>query len=277
MRAPARVVEVFLVTLVKPVMGWPFPVGLQRAWQNALSRLSARPRGTEIEQVVLGKRPALRFDPREPLPDRAVLWLHGGAFITGSLATHAAFAAALARASGVRVYLLDYRLAPEHRHPAAVDDAVAALKDIPESRVVLGGDSAGGCLALLAALRQVRELDGMALVSPLVDATRRTSRGWTGRDAVLRGSWVEGGTREYFGDEAPDLLAADLSGLPRTVVHVSEHERLRPEGEALAALTGAELVLLEGLWHDVHLQCEGVAEAADAVGRLGSSVRGFLA
>jgi acetyl esterase/lipase len=266
-----------IATTVRPVLGPPFPVGVQRRWQDGLSRLTARPRGVVRDRVVLGGRPALRLDPPDRQPGCAVLWLHGGAFVTGSFATHGSFAAALARAAGVRVYLLDYRLAPEHGHPAAVDDALAALGYVPEERVVLGGDSAGGCLALLTALAQTRALDGLALVSPVVDATGRTARTWSGRDALLRRSWVEGGTRDYFGDEVPDLLEADLNGLPPTVVHVSEHERLRPEGEQLAARTGAELVLLDGLWHDAHLQCDSVREAADAVARLGASVRAFLA
>ena len=278
MRVPARLMEAALRTTVRPVLGPPFPYAFQRRWQDALSRATARPRGVGTDRVVLGGRRALRLDPPGRGPDRAVLWLHGGAFVTGSFHSHGAFAAALAREAGVRVYLLDYRLAPEHRHPAAVDDAVAALRLVPEERVVLGGDSAGGCLALLAALEEARPLDGLALVSPVVDATRRTSRTWTGKDALLRRAWVENGTRDYFGDDAPDLLRADLGGLPESVVvHVIEHERLRPEGEALAAKLGAELLLLEGLWHDAHLQCDSVSQAADAVRRLGASVGRMLA
>ena len=278
MRLPARLMELGLRTTVKPVLGPPFPYLFQRAWQDTLARLTARPRGVEVGQVVLGGRPAHRLDPPDRRPGAAVLWLHGGAFVTGSYAVHGAFAAALARAAGVRVYLLDYRLAPEHPHPAALDDAVEALRYVPEDRVVLGGDSAGGCLALLAALEAPRPLAGLALVSPVVDATRRTSRTWEGKDALLRRAWVEQGTRAYFGDDAPDLLQADLGRLPEAVVvHVSEHERLRPEGEALATKVGAELVMVERLWHDAHLQCSSVAEAADAVERLGASVARMLA
>lgn len=278
MRVPTRLMALSLALAVKPVLGPPFPVRVQRRYQDALSRLTARPHGVEVSRVVLGERSALRLDPPDAAADRAVLWLHGGAFVTGSFATHGAFAAALARAAGVRVYLLDYRLAPEHPHPAALDDATVALRYVPEDRVVLGGDSAGGCLALLAALEPGRPLAGLALVSPVVDATRRTSRAWRGKDPLLRQAWVEAGVRAYFGDDAPDLLAADLSALPTHVVlHLSEHERLRPEGEALAAALGIEPVLLEGLWHDAHLQCASVGAAAEAVSRLGASVRDVLA
>lgn len=276
MRLPASVVESFLRVAVQPVLGPPFPVAVQRVWQNALSATSRPPRGVTTTPVVLGERPALRFDPQDGVPDQAVLWLHGGAFVTGSYVTHRAFAGALAKAAGVRVYLLDYRLAPEHAHPAAVDDAVEALRWVPEKTVLLGGDSAGGCLALLAALGTPRELAGLALISPVVDTTHEHSLAYAGKDVLLRGEWVRQGADAYFGDEGPNLLDADLTSLPPVVLHVSEHERLRAEGEKLARKVGAELVVLDGAWHDVHLQAGMVRLADDAVARLGASVAALL-
>ncbi|MGB8650145.1 MAG: alpha/beta hydrolase fold domain-containing protein [Mycobacteriales bacterium] len=277
MRIPAPVVARVLGALVRPVLGPRVPVSVQRGLQDVFTRANRLPSEVTSTQVVLGGRPALRFDPPTPLPDRAVLWLHGGAFITGSMVTHRAFAAGLALASDVPVYLLDYRLAPEHRHPAAVDDAVAALDLVPQGRVVLGGDSAGGCLALLAALRQSRALVGLALVSPVVDATRRTAAAYTGTDVLITTAWLEQGSRAMFGEDAPDLLQEDLSALPPTVLHVSQHERLRREGELLAQrLLTCELVVLPGLWHDAHLQTGLVREADDAVARLGASITRLL-
>ena len=277
MKLPARLVETALTLAVKPVLGPPVPIAVQRLYQDSVSRLAGRRRGVTTTRLVMGDRPALRLEPPGAAPDRAVLWLHGGAFVTGSFATHGPFAAALARAAGCRVYLLDYRRAPEHKHPAAVDDALAALAAVPESRVVLGGDSAGGCLALLAGRGSPRALSGLALISPVVDATRRTSREFGGHDPFLQRAWVEGGTKAYFGDAAPDLLQSDLSGLPPAVVHVSDRERLRSEGEQLAALLGAELVVLDGLWHVAHLLGDTVEPAGEAVRRLGASVASFLA
>jgi acetyl esterase/lipase len=275
-KVPPSVVEGFLRAAVRPVLGPPFPVAVQRWWQDALSATSRPPRGVGVTPVVLGDRPALRFDPAAAAGDRAVLWLHGGAFITGSFATHGAFAGDLAAAAGVRVYLLDYRLAPEHPHPAAVDDAVAALRYVPEGRVLLGGDSAGGCLALLTALRTPRELAGLALISPVVDATQGRSLGYDGKDVLVRPGWVEQGVSSYFGDEPPNLLDVDLTSLPPTVVHVSEHERLRAEGEDLAHKIGAELLVIDDAWHDVHLQGTLVRIGQDAVARLGASVSALL-
>lgn len=272
MRVPASAVSALLRVAVRPVLGPPVPIRVQRRWQDAVSRVNGGPRGVTCTPVVLGGRPAWRLDPPGALPDCAVLWLHGGAFVSGSFATHGSFAAALARAAGVSVYVLDYRLAPEHRHPAAVQDALAALAVLPEPHVVLGGDSAGGYLALLTALALPGKLRGLALVSPVVDGTRRTAGSYTGRDVLIRQSWLDQGTRAAFGSAAPNLLEAGLAGLPPAVVHVSEHERLRAEGEALAGLLGAELLVVPGAWHDVHLQAATVREAAAAVDRLGGSL-----
>ena len=199
-----------------------------------------------------------------------MLWIHGGAFITGSYATHGSFAGQLSGATGLPVYLLDYRLAPEHRHPAAVDDVVSALPLVPEGRVVLGGDSAGGCLALLATARAA--VAGLALVSPLVDLTLESGRRWTGDDPLIRVSWGELGVAAMF-----DVLPAMPSQVAApVVVHVAEHERLRPEGEALATVLGAELVVVAEGWHDIHLQAGALTVARDAVGQLGASIRAMV-
>lgn len=248
------------------------PVAVQRRVTDTIARGTPVPRDVTATDVLLAGRPARRYAP--PGEARgAVLWLHGGAFMTGSYATHGAFAAHLAKACSAVVHLLDYRLAPEHTHPAAVDDAVAALALVPEGPLVLGGDSAGGCLALLAAERSPVDLAGLALVSPVVDLTARLAEGWTGGDAYIRAAWLRQGIAAMFGDRVPDVLGSSL--LP-TVVHVSEQERLRPEGEELARSVGAELFVVPGMWHDVHLQAGLVRAADEAVAHLGASIRGFL-
>jgi acetyl esterase/lipase len=254
---------------VRPIYGPPMPIAMQRALGDAAGRTQRLPRGAVVADVVLGGRRARRYSFAGSSSDAAVLWLHGGAFITGSRHTHGSFAAHLARESGLPVYLLDYRLAPEHRHPAAVDDAVAALTLVPEPRVVLGGDSAGGCLALLAADRGVRDLAGLALVSPLVDLTHETARAYDGDEVLVRADWAEQGVAAMFGDDLPEVPDPTVP----TVVHVAEHERLRPEGEALARRVGAELVCVPEGWHDIHLQAGLVPAARRAVRQLGASVR----
>ena len=268
MRIPKAAARLVMAGLVRPTYGPPVPVRVQRAVGDALGRVQRLPRDVPVTGVVLGGVRAVRYGAPS---GTAVVWAHGGAFLTGSARTHGSFAAHLARESGATVYLPDYRLAPEHAHPAAVDDLVAAVRAVPEARVVLGGDSAGGCLALLAAPSV--SVAGLALVSPVVDLTRASSSAWTRGDVVVRSSWAAQGIGAMF----PSGLPAVPDPVVPTVVHVAEVERLRPEGEALAARTGAELYLVPGGWHDIHLQCDGVRDAREAVRALGASVRRMLA
>jgi acetyl esterase/lipase len=257
---------------IRPIYGPPMPIGLQRRLGDLAGHLQRVPRGVTATEVVLGGRKARRFAPKAGGSSGAVLWLHGGAFITGSTWTHGSLAAHLALATRCPVYLLDYRLAPELPHPAAVDDAVAALDLVPERKVVLGGDSAGGALALLAAARTTRELAGIALVSPLIDLTHETAKAFEGSEVLVRADWAEQGVHAMFGDDVPEVPDPTVP----LVVHVAEHERLRREGELLAERTGAELVCVEGGWHDIHLQAALVPAARRAVRQLASSISSFL-
>ena len=258
---PLKLVEVVLERVAKPALSLHVPIVLQRAATDVLMLAARPPRDVPVRKVVLGGRPAWRFGSG----DRAVLWVHGGAFVTGGYSTHGPFAARLAKAAGCVVYLLDYRLAPEHTHPAAVEDVRAAVADVPEDRVVLGGDSAGGALSLLAAPTGIV---GMALVSPVIDLTHDTARAWQGKDVLLHMGWVSMGVEKMFGASPPAVPDPTVP----TVVHVAEHERLRPEGEALAARVGAELHLVQKGWHDIHLQAGLVREADEAVAVLGRQI-----
>ncbi len=273
MRVPLPVVRAVLKGTARPVFGPPVPVRAQRVFMDAASRGNPVPAQVVVTDLVLGGRPARRFAAPDATEAGAVLWAHGGAFITGSLVSHGAFAGHLAVACLAPVYLLDYRLAPEHRHPAATDDVVAALAQVPEPRLVLGGDSAGGCLALLAAPRAERELAGLALVSPVVDLTLASCAAWTGPDPLIRTAWAKQGVAAMFGDRLPEVVDPTVP----CVVHVSEQERLRPEGEALARRLGAELVVVPEAWHDIHLQAGLVRRADEAVTDLGRSIRRLLA
>ena len=273
---PRTVVKNALRVGLRPVLGPPVPLPVQRAWMTLLAAGLPVPEGVEVVRTTAGGVPAERLVPTGADPARAVLLLHGGAFITGSPTTHRGFAALLARAAGCAVTVLDYRLAPEHPWPAAEHDAVAAYDELSAgARTSVVGDSAGGALAML--LARSRRPAAIALVSPLVDLTRESSRDWTGEDVLVRNGWARQGTEAFVGGaDARSLspLFDDLAGLPPLLVHVSEHERLRPEGERLAARAAeagvdVSLVRLDGLWHDPHVQAGVLPEAAEAVASMG--------
>lgn len=284
MRVPLRLVRTAVLVLSRP-LGRPVPVRVQRGWLELQARLGRVPEGTVVEHVTLGGRPAERVTCGRGIGGPAVLWLHGGAFWTCSPRTHRVLAAHLAAATGGPVLVLDHRLAPEHPHPAAVDDARAAFRELSaQGAVVLGGDSAGGAVALMLAL-DLRDAGGqqptaLALISPVADLSGRSASSYRGPDPLLRRSWVRDGARAYLaGADAAALspLNRDLHGLPRLHVQLAGDERLRPEGERLvAALRAAgndvHDEVLPGLWHDVQLQADLVPEAAEALRRLGSAV-----
>ncbi|MBC7375107.1 MAG: alpha/beta hydrolase fold domain-containing protein [Frankiales bacterium] len=276
MRLPAAVVRGVVRGLVRPVLGPPVPLTVQRRAMELASLGSPLPQGTSISATTLGGRPAERVSVPGTPDDRAILLLHGGAFLTCSPRTHRVLAAHLSAAAGVAVHVLDYSLSPEHPWPIPVHEAVRAYDELAaRGPVAVVGDPAGGCLALL--LARERTPAAMALISPLVDLTRSHSDAWTGQDILIRTGWAKQGCEAFTGTadaRALSPLHDDLTDLPPLLVHLSEHERLRPEGELLvqharAAGVDVELVVLPGLWHDVHLFSHLLAEAADASAAMG--------
>jgi acetyl esterase/lipase len=209
--------------------------------------------------------------------------LHGGAFVIGSPRTHRVLGAHLAAAVGAPVSVLHYRRAPEHPWPAAVDDAHAAYRELSGSvPTAVFGDSAGGALALLLALRLrdsgAAQPVALALVSPATDLTLTTSDPYRGSDPVVRRTWLRQGVRAFVGGAdatALSPLAADLAGLPPVLVQVAGGERLEAEGVQLAERLRAaggdvQLQVLPRVWHDVHLLAHLLPEADGALRRVGT-------
>jgi acetyl esterase/lipase len=197
-----------------------------------------------------------------PSPAGAVLlYLHGGGYVACSPQTHRAITCAFA-ARGFRVYAPDYRMAPEHLFPAAIQDAVAVYKalladGIPASKIVVGGDSAGGGLALAMTLSLrvagVPLPAAAVLFSPWTDlaATGESLAANDKRCAMFQGARIADGGRFYLGSaDAKNPLAsplyADLSGLPPMLIHVGADEVLLSDStrlaeKARAAGTSAEI------------------------------------
>ncbi|MFF8725777.1 alpha/beta hydrolase fold domain-containing protein [Streptomyces sp. NPDC015171] len=276
-----------------PRVPWP----AQRLLVNALSACQPLPRGTRVEALWLGARRAERVTAGPASGPGAVLYLHGGGFTVGSPATHRALAAHLARATGRPVYLLDYRLAPEHPCPAALEDTLAAVELLarlaghPTSSLVLAGDSAGGGIALAAAQHlaaPAREPgDGAAgrpgtpaalvLVSPWADPGEVAEQR---RDLVVSRAWGLACAAAYRGqaDPADPRYAparGDLTGLPPTYLHTNMGELLHAQCVALASsLRGAGVPVTfresRKLWHAAQAQAGLVEEAAESVRDIGS-------
>jgi epsilon-lactone hydrolase len=292
---PTALMRATMRCTVRPVLGPRVPVGLQRRALDVLAAMAPPADGVSVVPGRLGGRPAETLVPRRAAAGRTVLYLHGGGFTTGSARTHRALATHLAAATGATVHLLRYRLAPEHPHPAPLDDVLAAWHDLLDrgadpGRAALAGDSAGGWLALTAALR-LRAVGGplpaaLGLISPWLDLTGSS---WPARasDAMLQPAWLHRcaaglapGADLTTAEFAP--LAADLKGLPPIVVHAGSEEILLPDTVALARKARAAGVAVEarrfdGLWHVAQTAAGLVPDATAAVEAMGAALAGRLA
>lgn len=303
-RAPSATVErlqagfqrMFLRTCFRPLIGPPFQAGLQRAMIGLLAPLMPGVGGVERRRRRYHGVPVEIHVPREEAgrSPRAgvILYLHGGAFCLGSPATHRSITTRLAREAGITVWAPEYRLAPEHPYPAALDDAQTCYEallasGVPAHEIVFAGDSAGASLALALALRL---RDGgqplpaaLALVSPVVDP--RLDGGTVAAraqiDPMVRREWVAQGLAWYGcpldgGVHAP--LACALHGLPPMLVQVGEQEILHGDATRLAthaARCGVSCRIeeYEGRWHVFHLQAFYLRSARDAIARLAGFAR----
>ncbi|MEZ4571960.1 MAG: alpha/beta hydrolase [Thermomicrobiales bacterium] len=260
------------------------------------------PEGVTRQPVDLRGVPAIETS----LPDDAtaegptVLYLHGGAFVIGSAEIYGEQSARLSLASGARVLTIDYRLAPEHPFPAALDDTVCAYRSLLDAgihagRIVIAGDSAGGNLAL-AASKRLRDAGiplpaGLVLISPWVDLSCASSsmeynadaRHLAQRQGLLRSAATYLGDVDARHPEASPIHG-DLSSLPPTLIQVGSLETLLDdsvtlEQELKAAGVQARLHVYEGMVHEWHLLSALLEpdamldEAAEAIGEIAAFIR----
>lgn len=284
-RVAALLLRGLLRIALKPVFSPRVPIGGQRRWLRGLSALSMPLRGARCEAATVGGVPGEWVRPAEP-PSRpgTVLYLHGGAYCVGAPATHRALTARLARATGMALFAADYRLAPEHRFPAAVEDALAAFRALrAQGPVVVAGDSAGGglALALTLALRDAGEPlpASLLLLSPWVDMIEaHAPAAAPPGEAMLSVPWAMACARLCLGDMPAthpwaSPLHADLRGLPPVLIQAGTDELLHDQAlqlhEALqAAGVAVRCEITPGRWHVFALHAGSMPSADDAVDRL---------
>ncbi len=257
-------------------------------------RLHPVPDDVLVRQVTAGGVPAHWLTAPGADDGRVLLFLHGGGFEFGSLRSDGELAARLGRASGMRVLFPEYRLAPEHPFPAAIDDVLAVWRwlrtgqDLSARSIAVAGDSAGGGLAvaLLVATRDAGQAmpAAAALMSPTVDLTSSgasmTER--ADQDPITTPAMLRQIAADYLAGADPKTplaspLFAALTGLPPLLIQVGTADLLLSDSERLAtaaADAGVDVTLQigEGLPH-VYQLLFGTPEAAEATEQIGTFLR----
>lgn len=269
----------------------------QRRRIETLARLIIRfPKGVTKESVRAGKVEAEWVVPVKSNADTAVLYLHGGGYTLCSPATHRGLTGAIALACKSRMLVPNYRLAPEHPFPAALEDAIATYRwllaqGLAPHHIAIGGDSAGGGLTLATALCLRDSGDplpaALFLLSPWTDLTFSGESHNTRRavDPIFGG---ESESKEpfapaYLGQETPSNplispLLADLRGLPATIIHVGDDEILLDDSTRLgekmeAAGVDVRIRVWDGLWHVFQAFVPFLPEARQSVAEIGEFIR----
>ena len=297
-----------LVAATNPVGAASQSVGERRASLEQLMRLGgASPPVERVDELeVEGPSGALRLRLYTPFastsPGAGIVYFHGGGFVAGSLDTHDRIGRSLANAAGCRVISVDYRLAPEHPFPAALEDAEAAVRQVharaadfglEAARIAVAGDSAGATLAAVICERLARLGERIValqiLLCPILDYAGQSES----RRAFASGYLVDEGTLEHDlahylvdGVDPSDarvspLRAENLGGLPPTLVHTAEFDPLRDEGQhyadrLAAAGTSVAYTCHAGMIHLFYGLGAVIPFAGTAFDLLGAQVRAAL-
>lgn len=278
---------------LRPFLGGRLPYKTQRAMALAATSICIAPTGMRHRALTLGgvAGEEVRVDDRA---ESTLLWLHGGGYCVGSSRTDRAAAGQFAKASGARVIVPDYRLAPEHPHPAALEDALAVYRALIDqgqdtNKLILGGDSAGGGLALALAV-ELRDKGlplpaGMVLFSPWVDLrnVQDSHRSRAAEDPWLSTAMLNNWAAAYCGKTPTDTpscspLLAELHDLPPAFIQVGEREILLDDAVELdrklqSSGVQSDLHIYPEMWHVFFLQAGLLTEADRAVTDIGRFVQ----
>jgi acetyl esterase/lipase len=252
------------------------------------------PRGTQARRIDAGGVKAIEVASKQSLSNRVVLYLHGGAYCFGAPSHYRDFIWRIAASCCARVLCIDYRLAPEHPFPAALDDAVSAYRWLlgagtAPARIAFMGDSAGGGLAFATLLR-LRD-EGIALPAAAVALSPWTDLALTGAslvtnaaaDPMLKAEHTPGLARFYLAGADPrhhyaSPLYGDPAGLPPSLIHVGSDEILHDDAVRMADKLRAagcrvEIEIWPRMPHVWHLFARILPEGRRAIERIGSFLR----
>jgi epsilon-lactone hydrolase len=269
-----------------------------RRYDDYWATLTGEPAKVDYVHSVIGGIPALWAVPKGAVWDRVIICFHGGGYMMGSPYSHRKMYGHLAKAVGCRALLVDYRLTPEHQHPAQVDDAVAAYRGLLElgvspAHVLFSGDSAGGGMAIGAQLR-ARDA-GLPLPAGAMTMSAWTDMTLSGasydankpKDLLFRREMVRGLVTMLLGAD-PDLadpyaspISADLTGLPPVYLQVGGDEALLDDSVVFAdrahkAGIEAKIDVFPDMLHSFQMAAGRAPEADDAVARLAAWARPIL-
>ncbi|GAA1675669.1 hypothetical protein GCM10009765_26220 [Fodinicola feengrottensis] len=293
-RAVGGELDARMVTLLDPIVAAGRDAGDLCAVRAANERMHAQfPLSSDVEvlPVSAGGVPGLRLTPALPAGTTELLFLHGGGFVLGSAFGYRALVAALIAETGTTAVIPDYRLAPEHPFPAALDDAVSVYRWLLTShkpdQLVVAADSAGACLALLLMIRLRDEgiplPSAAVLLCPWLDLTMPSRMPSSARTAVPIRELVTGYVDSYLGgvpidDPRVSPLHANLTGLPPMLVQAATGDTMLQDARMLtdrATECGVDvrLELYPVPTHTFHFFWSFLPEAATALRSAGAFVR----
>jgi monoterpene epsilon-lactone hydrolase len=284
-----------LSKVVERIKSQPQNPNASLASQRAgMERISERvPADVICEKVTAGGVPAQWIAAPGAVPDRVILYLHGGGYVVGSINTHRAMVSRIARASNARALLIDYRLAPEHPFPAAVEDATAAYRWLlaegyQPGKIIIAGDSAGGGLtiALLLAIRDAKlpMPAGAVPISPWTDleGTGESVRTRAAQDVMVTQAGLLSMAKQYHGAHDPkhplvSPVHGDFRGLAPMLIQVGDAEVLlddstRVAKSAKAAGVEVELEVWDEMPHVWHVFAKFLPEGQQAIDKIGKFV-----